>query len=228
MTGDLGIALTAGCLAGVVHVLSGPDHLAAIAPLAIEGHHRKWVAGFLWGLGHTAGVVLVGGLFLVLRQALPPIESVSAWGDHVVGAALIAIGTWGFFRASRIVVEGHHHPEGRTHAHVHVHHHADNDHRHVPAGHLGAAMAMGVLHGLAGTSHVLGVLPALALPTRNAGFVYLAGFGGATIAGMAAFSSLVGLAAAGATRSTNLRLYRALLIGTGVIACVVGTIWLVG
>ncbi len=228
MIDALGVALTGGCLAGLVHVLSGPDHLAAIAPLAIEGRDRTWLAGFLWGLGHTAGVVLVGGLFLLLRHVLPSIESVSGWGDRAVGAALIGIGTWGFFRASRIVVEGHQHAGGKAHAHVHVHHHADNDHRHVPPGHLGAAMAMGVLHGLAGTSHILGVLPALALPTRNAGFVYLAGFGGATIAGMAAFSSLVGLAAAGATRTSNLRLYRGLLIGSGTAACVVGLIWLLG
>ena len=220
------VAATTGCLAGLVHVLSGPDHLAAVAPLAIESRDRKWVAGLLWGFGHTGGVVLVGGLFLLLRHLLPPIQLISAWGDRVVGAVLIGIGIWGFYRASRIVVEGHHHAGGSTHAHLHLHHHDDNDHRHIPAGHLGAAAAMGILHGLAGTSHILGVLPALALPTRQAGFVYLAGFGGATIAGMTAFSSLVGLAAIGATRAGNLRLYRALLLGSGGAACVVGVVWL--
>ncbi len=226
MTPDLVVAISSGSLAGLVHVLSGPDHLAAVAPLAIEGRDRKWLAGLLWGFGHTGGVVLVGGVFLHLRDVLPPIESISAWGERVVGAALIVIGIWGFLRASQIAIEGHYHPDGHTHAHVNLGHQHDAHHRHVPPGHVGAAFLMGVLHGLAGTSHILGVLPALALPTRGAGLVYLGGFGGATIAGMTVFSSVVGLAAASATRAGSLKFYRALLIASSVTACAVGAYWL--
>ena len=32
----------AGLMAGFVHVLSGPDHLAAIAPYAVDGKSRAW------------------------------------------------------------------------------------------------------------------------------------------------------------------------------------------
>jgi len=226
MTPALLVALSSGSLAGLVHVLSGPDHLAAVAPLAIEGRDRKWLAGLLWGVGHSGGVVLVGGLFLILREALPPVESISAWGERVVGAALIAIGIWGFFRASRIGIEGHHHADGHAHAHVHLGHRHDDDHRHVPPGHVGAAFLMGVLHGLAGTSHILGVLPALALPTRGAGLTYLAGFGGATVVGMTMFSSAVGLAAVSATRAGSLKVYRSLLVGSSIAACGIGAFWL--
>src|SRR5688572_3654911 len=63
-------ALLAGLAAGLIHVLSGPDHLAAVAPLA-GGRGRSWRAGFLWGLGHSGGVLAVGLLALGLRGALP-------------------------------------------------------------------------------------------------------------------------------------------------------------
>ena len=41
----------------------------------------------------------------------------------------------------------------------------------------GASFAMGTLHGLAGSSHLFGVLPALAFSTRADSMLYLAGFG---------------------------------------------------
>ncbi len=50
----------AGLVAGFVHVLSGPDHLAAIAPYAVDSRSRAWRTGVRWGLGHTAGVLCVG------------------------------------------------------------------------------------------------------------------------------------------------------------------------
>src|SRR6185369_5509306 len=47
------VMLTAlsGVLAGVFHVLSGPDHLAAVAPLAASGRGRSMRAGWTWGVG---------------------------------------------------------------------------------------------------------------------------------------------------------------------------------
>ncbi len=88
----------AGLLAGFVHVLSGPDHLAAIAPYAVDGKSRAWRTGVRWGLGHAAGVLGVGLLVLALREALP-VEAVSAWGERLVGLALIGIGIWGICAA---------------------------------------------------------------------------------------------------------------------------------
>lgn len=61
----------AGLVAGAVHVLSGPDHLAAIAPYAVADKARSWRTGVRWGLGHSAGVLGVGLLVLLTRQVLP-------------------------------------------------------------------------------------------------------------------------------------------------------------
>ena len=90
----------AGLAAGMVHVLSGPDHLAAIAPYAVTDKARSWRTGVRWGLGHSAGVLGVGLLVLVARHALP-VEALSAHSELGVGLALLVIGVWGMRVALR-------------------------------------------------------------------------------------------------------------------------------
>jgi hypothetical protein len=68
----------AGLVAGALHVLSGPDHLAAVAPLAADSTAGRWRAGFSWGIGHTGGVLVVG-LLAVLLRGLLPLDSISSW-----------------------------------------------------------------------------------------------------------------------------------------------------
>ena len=83
-----------GAVAGIFHVLSGPDHLAAVAPLAASDRARGWRAGWTWGIGHASGVMVVAVLAVLLRDALPPLDWISAWGERTVGGALIALGLW--------------------------------------------------------------------------------------------------------------------------------------
>ena len=45
--------ITGALVSGLVHVLSGPDHLAAVAPLATASRERGWLAGWTWGIGHA-------------------------------------------------------------------------------------------------------------------------------------------------------------------------------
>src|SRR5262245_31002094 len=162
------LTVLTGAAAGLFHVLSGPDHLAAVAPLAADGRKRAWVAGCTWGLGHASGVVVVAVAAVLLREILPPFDVISPWGELIVGGALIAIGLWAFRRSARI--------ESSPHTHGHLSHH----HLHVQSGpawarrlgHAHASFCMGILHGVAGSSHFFGVLPALALPTQTAALGY--------------------------------------------------------
>jgi ABC-type nickel/cobalt efflux system permease component RcnA len=222
----------AGFAAGLLHVLSGPDHLAAIAPLAASGPRRSWLAGTSWGLGHTGGVWLVALATLLLRGVLP-VELLSSWSERLVGVVLLAIGLWGLRQAvgRRVHVHEHEH-DGDRHAHLHAHRHAhaarDLDLRVQPLHrHTHAAFAVGVLHGLAGSSHFLGVLPALALPTHGAALAYVLAFGAGSIAAMTVWATCVG-ALATRSASNTLRAYRMLLGGCAGGAIVVGCIWLVG
>jgi len=165
----------------------------------------------------------------VLRELLP-LEALSSWGERLVGVVLIGIGLWGFRRALglRVHVHAHKH-DGMSHEHVHVHA-GGAEHAHAPGlalphSHTHAAFAVGVLHGLAGSSHLLGILPALAFPTRAESIAYLAAFGVATIFAMTAFAAAMGLIA-GRARSGGADFYRNLLYACSAAAIFVGGVWL--
>ncbi len=217
------IAAFTGLLAGAIHVWAGPDHLAAIAPLAARRSGQAWLPGVRWGVGHSAGVALVGLLALLARDLLP-LETLSGWGERMVGVMLIGIGIWGFRKAMRHRVHAHaHEHDGESHVHVHVHakpHAQGGSHRH---GH--AALGVGILHGLAGSSHLLGVLPMLAMPTKLDAALYLGAFAAGTILSMGVFSSLIG---ALATRCalTGERAYKTMMGTCAVAAIGVGIAWL--
>lgn len=192
-------ALFAGLAAGLLHVFSGPDHLAAVAPLAADGDRGQWRTGLQWGIGHTIGVLLIASLLLLLREQLP-LAAISAHSERIVGVALILVGGWGIWRASQT---------GFTpHAHTHT----------------GASFAMGALHGLAGSSHLFGVLPALAFATRTESVLYLAGFGAGAVAAMSAFAAVMGLL----TTTFSRRHSSSLLYASSAAALVIGGFWLVG
>lgn len=218
MMGTMLVVVT-GALAGFFHVLSGPDHLAAVAPLAVDRRDRGWIAGWTWGIGHASGVTLVALLALLLRDALPPIDALSGWSERLVGVALIGIGFWALRRGARVRHSPHQH--GRL----------SHDHLHVQAGprwlrHLGHAHAsffLGVLHGVAGSSHFFGVLPALGLP-RDAALLYIGAFGVATVAAMTAFAALLGSIASHAPNAE--RAHRVMMTAAALLAIVVGGVWL--
>jgi hypothetical protein len=227
-------AAFAGLFAGLVHVLSGPDHLAAVAPLAADRSRPQWRAGMQWGIGHTAGVIMIGLLLLAFRKVVP-VDVISAYSERLVGVALLAVGVWGARQARRLQI--HRHADGHVHAHVkpaphapvtpqeHVHqHHHPRLHGHARTR---ASFAMGTLHGLAGSSHLFGILPALALPTESAALSYLGGFGIGAVLAMTAFAAVVGALAARAGRR-GMTAYRAMLYACSFSAFVVGGFWLVG
>lgn len=194
------LALAAGLAAGFFHVLAGPDHLAAVAPLAVDHDRAAWRAGLSWGMGHTAGVLLVGLLLLAFRELIP-VAALSAVSERVVGVALVGVGLWGLWRARTV---GAHH--------------------HLPTA---PSFAMGTLHGLAGSSHLYGVLPSLMFASRVDAVAYLGGFGAGAVGAMTAFSTLVG-AAASAAGQPQATVRRAVLYAASTAAVVVGGVWLLG
>jgi hypothetical protein len=214
------LTLITGALAGLFHVLSGPDHLAAVAPLAVADRDRGWIAGWTWGLGHAAGVVVVAVLAVLLRDALP-LELVSGWSERLVGAALIGIGIWALRRSVRL--------EATPHAHGAISH----EHLHVQAGprsmrrfgHAHTSFYLGILHGIAGSSHFLGVLPALALPSRTAALLYVGAFGAGTVAAMTAFAAAVGSAGWRIRHAASAQ--RIMMQAAAVLALTIGGWWLV-
>ena len=193
-------AFFAGLAAGLLHVFSGPDHLAAVAPMAADSDRNHWKTGLQWGFGHTAGVLMIAALLLLIRDQLP-LDAISAYSERIVGVALIAVGSWGIWKANRATAK---------HSHSHA----------------GASFAMGTVHGLAGSSHLFGVIPALAFSARADSVLYLAGFGAGAIAGMSAFAAGMGFISVRFGGSP--RRYRGLIYASSAAALVVGGFWLVG
>ena len=207
-------AFFAGLAAGLLHVFSGPDHLAAVAPLALSerssgaaGRSRVegLAIGLQWGFGHTAGVLLIATLLLLLKEQLP-LDAISAYSERLVGVSLILVGAWGI-RGAWV--------RRRQGARVRNHSHA------------GASFAMGIVHGIAGSSHVFGVLPALAFSVRADSMLYLSGFGIGAMAGMSAFAAVVGAASIRLGTNHPGR-YRGFLYASSAAALVIGGFWLVG
>ncbi|HEY0511004.1 MAG TPA: High-affinity nickel transporter [Thermoanaerobaculia bacterium] len=201
------VAGFAGLSAGFIHALSGPDHLSAVAPLVINERSRRWRMGLFWGIGHSLGVWVIGLIALGLRGILP-IESLSSWSERLVGVVLVGVGLWGLRRAFMARLPA---------PHVHDENPTKRPGR--------AAVMIGGLHGLAGSSHILGLLPALALPSRWASLAYVVGFGLGAVAGMTLFSSTFGLIAHRITGRGQLA-YQALLASFSAAAIVVGGYWL--
>jgi len=217
-----------GLIAGLAHVVTGPDHLAAIAPITISAQRRHWYAGLMWGVGHSSGVWILAALGLAFRGVID-VEPISMWSERLVGVVLIAIGLWGLRKvaALRIHVHEHEHDDVR---HVHAHfHEASEAHRPVIESglhsHTHGALSVGVLHGLAGSSHLLGVLPALLLPSNAGAIGYIVAFGLGSIAGMTSFSFLLGKLVMRLDTARE-RFYRWILGSSSAAAIVVGVIWL--
>jgi len=215
-------ACVAGLLAGLLHVFAGPDHLAALAPLSLKARRRAWAVGLRWGLGHSSGVLVVAALAFALRQVVH-LETWSAWGERLVGVAMIGLGLWGLRSLFRERLHAHEHRhQGHDHVHFHVHR-PDEDHAAPKAhAHGHAAFWVGTLHGLAGTAHLVGVLPSLALPTGLQTGGYLAAFAVGTIAAMTAFAAGVGLVAPG----RGLRTYRWTMAAASALCALTGIAWI--
>jgi hypothetical protein len=84
-------AWIAGALAGSLHVISGPDHLAAVAPSACADPAAATRVGALWGLGHGVGIGLAVALARLLVEWLP-LDVLSASAEVFVGLVLLFVG----------------------------------------------------------------------------------------------------------------------------------------
>lgn len=220
--------LIAGLVAGAIHVLTGPDHLAAVAPLAVHERgsgRRAWRSGLWWGVGHSGGVWILAAVALAFREVIP-LDLISGWSERLVGLVLIGVGLWAIRGAVRVHTHEHTH-DGVKHRHLHAHAvTGDHEHTHAHSGHAHAPLGIGLLHGLAGTSHLVGVLPSLLMPTRGAAIMYVLAYGVGSIASMAGFAHALGLVL-GSIREGGERLLRRALGLTGAAAIGVGVWWLV-
>ena len=228
------IALITGITGAVVHVLSGPDHLAAVIPFAIEEKRKSWKVGFAWGLGHLTGMLSIGLLFYFLKQNIN-IESFSAYSEVIVGITLIGIGIWAVAKALG-------YPIHKKHWHLHIsdtsfvhRHHGDIHDTSVHGEHTKeetinnrlSAFYIGTVHGFAGIAHFILFLPILGFDNTGQIFSYIAGFAIGTVLAMLVFAVALGqisfrMAANGNKNST----FKILRLASGIFAIAIGIYWI--
>jgi hypothetical protein len=149
--------LVLGFLLGMRHA-TDPDHVVAVTTIVSQQRSLAHAArtGALWGLGHTATILLVGGAIILLKvqlSGIPPRLGLSL--EFAVAVMLIVLGLLTLAGNDRRVAESTARP-----------------------------ITIGFVHGLAGSAAVA-TLPQVALipnPMWAAG--YLAVFGVGTIVGM--------------------------------------------
>ena len=225
--------LLAGLLTAMVHVITGPDHLAAVLPFAIESKRKAWKVGLFWGIGHLLGMVSIGLLFLIFRNLIP-VESISQHSEALVGLVLIGIGIWSFlriFRKRRQHKHLHVHAENHPIIHSHEHHHERHDpHTHTHKKTLRqdyfASLSIGILHGLAGIAHFLLFFPVLGFETAWDSGLYIVGFAGGTLFAMGTFGFVIGKLSDNSSFSHNETFFNGIRLAAGLIAFVVGIYWL--
>lgn len=217
----------------MLHVITGPDHLAAVTPFALASKKKAWKVGVFWGLGHLFGMGLIGLLFL-LFEAYIPIEKISNYSEQLVGFVLIFIGLWAFYQIFHKKIKHQHlhvHSGNTPVIHTHSHQHTKkNGHQHTHQNKIKhtyiTSFSVGVLHGLAGIAHFILFIPILGLTTNLAGIQYIIGFAIGTVLAMTVYALVIGNITALAKKEHNEDFLKGIRLAGGLFAIVIGVYWI--
>ena len=212
------ISILTGFAAGAVHVVSGADHMVAMAPSTLKKPIVAFKDGLAWGIGHSAGVLILS-ILGILAKDLINIELMSSYAEFFVGISLLIVGALAIRTSLNVNIHMHQHMHGEEKPHKHFHFHSPG--RKLHNSHTHAATGLGVLHGFAGASHLLAVIPALALPLFG-GLVYLFAY----LLGSVFAMGCVVLGISFATSKANKMFYPFLMRSVGALSIVTGIFWL--
>ena len=228
-----GFYILTGVFASMLHVISGPDHLAAVTPLVFEKDRHAWKIGLFWGLGHLAGMLLIGFLFLLFKDEIP-VDKISEHGELLVGFVLIGIGIWTFYRiykSKKIHKHPHIHLADKKYIHIHKHGHS-HDHSHIhshdkmESNNTGTSFSIGFIHGVAGVAHFLLLLPVLGFDNKFQGLQYIIGFGIGTVLAMVLYTLILGKVSESVKNSKSKSGVVIIQIIGGLFAIIIGIYWI--
>lgn len=231
---DTTFPLFAAVIASMLHVITGPDHLAAVAPFAIESKRKAWKIGLSWGIGHLVGMLAIGILFTVFKELIP-VDGISKYSEQLVGFVLVGIGIWAFYKIftdEKAHKHLHIHSENSPIIHTHEHEHTTGEsHRHVHQKPLKqsnfTSFSIGFLHGLAGIAHFLLFLPVLGFEQRSDAITYVVGFGIGIVLAMTVFAFVIGKVASLAGNGHNELFFKGVRLAGGLFAIVIGIYWII-
>ena len=228
---ELNFPLFAGIIAAILHVISGPDHLAAVTPFAIESKKKAWKVGLFWGIGHLLGMLSIGVLFLLFKDLIP-IERISEHSEQFVGIVLIFLGLWILFKIFKKEKNHKHlhvHSNENFAIHKHSHHHnseGKHNHKHpqLKQGII-ASTSVGFIHGLAGIAHFLLFLPVIGFSSKFDSVKYIMGFAIGTLIAMISFAVVIGRISDFSKKDHNDTFFKGIRLAGGLFALLIGIYW---
>lgn len=214
--------LFSAILASVLHVISGPDHLAAVTPLAISSQRNGWKVGLVWGLGHLLGMLLIGILFMLFKEMIP-IDAISSYSEQLVAIVLIIVGLWALYRVFNESKKGISNNEAQKVGYKNQG--EEHLYKNKLKLNLLSSFSIGFIHGLAGVSHFILLLPVLAFETSSEAFQYLLGFAIGTVAAMMTYALILGRIAALTKKLNDSNILKVFRISGALFAVFIGIYW---
>ena len=187
-------------LIGLQHALE-IDHVAAVVSMVNGQRSRLSIIkhGFAWGIGHVATLLVVSLTIVAAGQAIN--ESVAEWLEFTVGLMLVVLGIHVLWRLrrDRVHIHVHQHDDLQPHLHFHSHEndvvpHVESVHQHDHAGLPLRSLAVGTMHGMAGSAALVAVVAA-SFGTFTSALAYITVFGLGSILGMVLFSAVIAVSA---------------------------------
>ena len=188
-----------GFILGVKHALDA-DHLIAVSTIVGErkGFWSSSIVGALWGLGHTASLLIVGLIVIAFHFQIP--DKVALTMEFGVAMMLIILGLNVFWKIRKGATFHVHMHEHHHHVHVHPHLHevgiehqhsrADLHHHAVKVGKK--PFIIGMVHGMAGSAALM-LVGLATISSQTLALLYIAIFGFGSVGGMFLMSALIGL-----------------------------------
>jgi sulfite exporter TauE/SafE len=195
--------LSLGFILGIKHAIE-PDHVIAVSTIASKSK-KLWqstLAGVFWGIGHTATLLIVGVILIVMKNEIS--DKVSMSLEFLVGIMLVYLGTMNIINFRK----------KKQHTHLHPHSEQTNN----KTSYL-KSTAIGLVHGLAGSAAMV-LLTMTTVDSAWEAALYILVFGAGTIIGMLCFTTILGIPFVFSSRKYSIN--RTLAVIAGVVSLVFG------
>ena len=211
-------AIPMGLSAGIIHVVSGADHLVAMAPSSITNPKSALKNGVSWGIGHSSGIIILSVLAIFIKDIIP-LERFSSFAEFFVGISLLIIGVIAIRNSRNFGIHSHQHEHNNGVSHKHYHYH-QNKNLHNKNAH--ALTGLGLLHGIAGGSHLVPLIFVITIPDIQGAILYLFSYLIGSLVIMSLFTYLISISILKFGRSQ----LKSLIAFAGGISFSVGIFWI--